>query len=355
MAEIIKRYPDAAFYGIGGEQMRAQGLQVLYSMDSIALMGVESVLKDLRNILAIRSAMVKHILADKPDCFIGVDVPDFNLSLEKKLRTAGIKVVHYVSPSVWAWRGYRLNKIRLAVDHILTLFPFEQGYYTKRGIPATFVGHPAADKAVAVRQQADTQHREKTIALLPGSRQAEVNSLLPVMLRAAKLLYARYPDMRFILPFASKKLHAQCAPMVQHSGLPIKLYIKQSGQILCEAKLSIVASGTAALEAMIYGSVMVVVYKVGWLSFTMYNILKHVEHFSLPNQLLTEPEIPELAQKQVTAENIFEAACSFLDDPARISRLEQEFSRVADTLHQDTNMRAAEAVLSVLEEPRDAK
>jgi len=155
--EIKRRVPDATFYGIGGEKMHEEGFEIFYPMDSIAVMGIESVLKDLRHILKIRSSLRNFILKDKPDCFIGVDVPDFNLSLEKHIRTAGIRVVHYVSPSVWAWRGYRIKKIRRAIDHMLTLFPFEKQYYDRQHIPATFVGHPSADRAMAIRAEIDRQ------------------------------------------------------------------------------------------------------------------------------------------------------------------------------------------------------
>lgn len=354
IGKIRERFPHAEFYGIGGEQMQALGFKVLHPMESIALMGVESVLKDLRNILAIRRSLRAHILADQPDCFIGVDVPDFNLSLEKKLHDEGMKVVHYVSPSVWAWRGYRLKKIKRAVDHMLTLFPFEKSYYDQRGIPATFVGHPTADKAVAIREQIERKGREHTIALLPGSRHAEVKALLPVMLAAAKLIHAKYPESRFTLPFASQQLRKHYEPMVRQSGLPIEINLKQSGQVLCGARLSIVASGTAALEAMIYGSVMVVVYQVGWLSYALFSLFRHVEHFSLPNQLLEKPEIPELSQQQVTADNIYQAVCDFLDDPVKMQRLEQAFKVVTETLHQDTDQRAASAVLNLLETQHNA-
>lgn len=349
IAQIKKRVPDAHFYGIGGEQMQAQGFEALYPMDSIALMGVESVLKDLRNILNIRRTLLKVILADKPDCFIGVDVPDFNLSLEKNIKANGIKVVHYVSPSVWAWRGYRIRKIKHAIDHMLTLFPFEKKYYDQHAIPATFIGHPTADKAIAIREQANTQAREHTIALLPGSRRAEVSSLLPIMLDAARRIHTRYPGTQFILPFASEQLKNQYTAMIEQSALPIEVSLQQSGEALVRAKLSIVASGTAALEAMIYGSVMVVVYKLGWISYLMYSLFKHVEHFSLPNQLLIQAEIPELSQKQVTAENIYQQTCKFLDDPARMLRLEQEFAQVSQTLHKNTDVCAAQAVLKLLE------
>lgn len=346
--EIKLRVPNARFYGIGGEHMQAEGFDIVYPMDSIAVMGIESVLKDLRNILNIRSSLRNKVLLDKPDCFIGVDVPDFNISLEKRLRTAGIKVVHYVSPSVWAWRGYRIKKIKRAVDHMLTLFPFEKQYYDRHHIPATFVGHPSADKALMVRPELDLSQRQNTIALLPGSRTAEVQSLLPIMLGAAQLIVKRYPDTRFILPFANEKLKNRHQESVLETGLPIRITLGQSEQAMGCAHLSILASGTAALEAMMYGSVMVVVYKMAWLSYTMYNYFKHVDHFSLPNHLLNTPLIPELEQESVTAENIFKEVAVFLEAPELVRELEAQFERVAQTLHKDTDALAANTVLKVI-------
>lgn len=341
--------PEATFFGIGGEHMQAEGFEALYPMDSIALMGIESVLKDLRNILNIRRDITERVLAEMPDCFIGVDVPDFNLSLEKRLRESGLKVIHYVSPSVWAWRGYRIKKIKRAVDHMLTLFPFEIKYYKKHGIPATFIGHPSVQKAVIIKQKTDLVERANTIALLPGSRGAEVKGLLPVMLEAAQLIVTRYPDTQFVLPFANERLKNQYEAMIINTALPITMTLKQSGEALCRAKLSIVASGTAALEALIYGSVMVVVYKVPLLSYLMFNAFKHVEHFSLPNQLLASPEIPELSQKDVSADNLFNEVVNYLDYPDRCDRLEQEFETVTRSLLKRTDELAAKTVLSVLD------
>ncbi len=346
--EIKQHHPDATFYGIGGEHMCAEGFDALFGMDSIALMGIESVLKDLRNIIKIRNTLTQKIISDQPDGFIGVDVPDFNISMEKRLREAGIKVVHYVSPSVWAWRGYRIHKIKRAVNHVLTLFPFEKVFYDKHAIPATFIGHPTADKAVKIKQKTDISQRERTIALLPGSRRAEVSALLPEMLGAAALLHQTDSTLRFVLPFASEVLLKQHQASVVATGLPIDMTLHQSGEAMCAAKLSIVASGTAALEAMIYGSVMVVVYKVGFLSEMMFRAFRHVEHFSLPNHLLAKPEIPELSQKDVTAENIFKAAQAFLQDEARMQRLALEFEQVSTQLHQNTDAQAAKVVLDVL-------
>ncbi len=346
--EIKLRIPDAKFYGIGGEKMQAEGFEILHPMDSIAVMGIGSVLKDLRHILNIRSSLREIILQNKPDCFIGVDVPDFNLSLEKRLRAAGIKVVHYVSPSVWAWRGYRIKKIKRAVDHMLTLFPFEKQYYDQHHIPATFVGHPGADKALAIQPGLDISGRQNTIALLPGSRTAEVQNLLPIMLQAAKLIVKRYPDTRFILPFANEKLQERHQDSVLESGLPVKITLGQSEQAMGCSHLGIMASGTAALEAMMYGCVMVVVYKMAWLSYTMFNYFKHVEHFSLPNHLLDSPLIPELAQEQVTAENIFSEVVAFLEKPDYMRDLETQFEKVALTLNKDSDALAAETILSVI-------
>jgi lipid-A-disaccharide synthase len=346
--EIKKRLPDATFYGIGGEMMQAQGFEVLFPMDSIAVMGIESVLKDLRHIISIRTSLRDKILLDQPDCFIGVDVPDFNLSLEKRIRSAGIKVIHYVSPSVWAWRGYRIKKIKRAVDHMLTLFPFEKQYYDGHRIPATFVGHPSANRALSIRPGLDISERKHTIALLPGSRAAEVKNLLPVMLDAARLIVQRYPDTRFVLPFANEKLHDHYHKSVIETGLPVQVMLGNSTQAMGCSRLSILASGTAALEAMMYGSVMVVVYKMGWMSFTLYNLLKHVDHFSLPNHLLNKPVIPELQQKEVSAENILREVTRFLERPDLMRDLQAQFECVAQTLHKDTDALAAKTVLELV-------
>jgi len=346
--EIRRRLPDATFYGIGGQRMQAEGFEVLFPMDSIAVMGIESVLRDLRNILQIRNSIRNTVLDDRPDCFIGVDVPDFNLSLEKRLHEAGIKVVHYVSPSVWAWRGYRIKKIKQAVDLMLTLFPFEKKYYDRQQIPATFVGHPSADKALTIRPGLDISEREHTIALLPGSRSAEVQALLPIMLEAAQMIIQQYPDTRFILPFANEKLQKRHQASVLESGLPIRMTLGQSEQAMGCSWLSILASGTAALEAMMYGSVMVVVYKMGWLSYAMFNYFKHVEHFSLPNHLLDTPLIPELQQEQVTAGNIVNEVTRFLNHPDQVRDLQAQFDVVAQSLRKDTDVLAAQSILKMI-------
>jgi len=347
--EIRLRRPEARFYGIGGEHMQAEGFELLYPMDAIAVMGIESVIKDLRHILNIRSALRHTVLQNQPDCFVGVDVPDFNLSLEKSLRKAGIKVVHYVSPSVWAWRGYRIKKIKRAVDHMLTLFPFEKQYYDRQQIPATFIGHPSADKALALRSTLDSAQRAHSIALLPGSRTAEVEKLLPEMLGAAGILLEYDPNFRFVLPFANQKLKQRYEARVLESGLPILVTLGQSAQAMAGARLSIVASGTAALEAMMYGSVMVVVYKMGWMSYAMFNLFKHVEHFSLPNHLLDKPLIPELSQQAVTPESIARECIVFLENPGLMKDLETQFEAVAQRLHKNTAALAAESVLNVVD------
>jgi len=345
---LQRQYPEAQFFGIGGELMQARGFDALFQMDSIALMGIESVIKDIRNILKIRRNIRDHIIAAQPDCFIGIDVPDFNLSLERQLREQDIKVMHYVSPSVWAWRGYRIHKIKRAVDHMLTLFPFEKQYYDQHAVPATYIGHPTASKASKILARVDRSQRRNTVTLLPGSRGAEVAGLLPAMLGAAALILQAFPDTRFILPFASQKLRQRHEAEVQASGLPISITLGQSGEAMAVAGLSIVASGTAALEAMIYGSVMVVVYKVQWLSYAMFSLFKHIDHFSLPNQLLDKPEVVELSQREVTAENIAQQALALLRNPAEMRALEQKFAKVTKDLRQPTDERAAQAVLDLI-------
>lgn len=346
--KIKRRYPDTQFEGIGGEHMQSLGVDILYSMDNIALMGVESVIFDIRNILKIRKTLTDKWIKTPPDCFIGVDVPDFNFSLERQLRQVGIPVVHYVSPSVWAWRGYRIKKIKRSVDQMLTLFPFEKKYYDQHQVPATFIGHPGAQKALNATKKV-IRANESCIALLPGSRRAEVKSLLPVLLDAAQLIHTKYPKMHFVLPFANQSLMSQYQAVVTQSGLPIKITLRQSSEAFSQSFISLVASGTAALEALFHGSVMVVFYKVGWLTFILYSALKHIDHFSLPNQLLNLPEITELSQKQVTAQNIFKSASELIEDKSRRKRLEIEFGEITKSLCLDTDSLAADIVLNQIQ------
>ncbi|MEA3291435.1 MAG: lipid-A-disaccharide synthase, partial [Pseudomonadota bacterium] len=349
---IRQRVPDARFTGIGGEQMRREGCELLYPMEKISAMGLDGLFGKLREIFTIKRDLARRFTSHKPDVFVGIDVPDFNLGLELKLKRVGIPTVHYVSPTVWAWRGYRIHKIRRAVSYMLTLFPFEAEYYRRQGVPVTFVGHPMADRSgkpdsAGARAQLGIGG-ERIIALLPGSREGEMRRLGGVFLDAAKLLHQRHPDLQFLLPFANGALRGQfeCELGGQAGKLPLTLLDGEAHLAMEAADGVILASGTAALEAALLERPMVVVYKVSWLSHFLARPLLNVSVYSMPNHLLPEPSIPELIQGDATPRNIADAMDGYLDDPRRTQALQCQFARIREELQQGASRRAAVAVLA---------
>ncbi len=355
MASLIQQCAESdttiRFIGIGGPKMAEVGYQSLFPMDAITMMGLEEGLGKVRAILKIRRSLAKQLAQTELDAFVGVDVPDFNLSVEANLKQTGVPTIHYVSPTVWAWRGYRIKKIARAVTRMLTLFPFEQRYYEKRAIPATFVGHSAASQVgsagdLETARQSLAKSGQVLIGLLPGSRRAEVSKLLQPMLEAAKIIYSHQPQVCFVLPIAKPELTRLVHDQVsQFTGLPITLLDGESSRVLQAADYAIVASGTASLEALLNITPMVVVYKVSRFTEWMFKALGHVKHFAMPNHLLPDPVVPELAQEQVTGENIAQQLENYLQHPVQVANLKRQFEVVAETLKQDSNRLAAQAVL----------
>ncbi len=353
MQAIKDRLPEVEFIGIGGPRMEAVGFKCLWPSDAITMMGLEGGIEKIRSIWEIRQLLKKRLKAAKLTGFVGVDVPDFNLGLERYLRAGGIPVVHYVSPSVWAWRGYRIGKIKQSVDRVLTLFPFEVDYYARHQVPATFVGHPAATRAQTIDKQAARARlgiKQKTvIALLPGSRTSEVTRLLQPLLDAAKQLYAKDPNTHFLLPLARPALQpllARCdLAMPDTTQLPLSVFDGQADDVLQAADLSILASGTAALESLLYLTPMVIVYKVSAMTRLMVTLLKNTEYYSLPNHLLAEPIVPELIQEMMTVDNIVKAARHYLDQPDLMAEHRRQYAEVAGRLRQNADEQAADAVL----------
>lgn len=350
---IRERVPDAAFTGVGGERMREAGCEILHPAETISVMGVDGLLGKLGEILSIRRELARRFSSDRPAVFVGIDVPDFNLGLELKLKRAGVTTVHYVSPTVWAWRGYRIRKIRRAVDRMLTLFPFEAEYYRRHGVPVTFIGHPMADRVE--RTDRNRARRELGIgagwivALLPGSRVGEMKRIAGVMLEAAALLAARRPGLRFLLPLANEEVKSL---FLEEFGarareLPLQLLDSKAHLAMEAADGVILASGTAALEAALLERPMVVVYKVSGLNRVLGRFLLEVEHVSMPNHLLAEPEIPELLQEKATAPNIADAMEAWFNDPERTRALQERFAAIRRELRRDASRRAAEAVLAM--------
>ena len=351
---IKNRHPEAVFTGICGPKMLALGAVSMCPMDSISIMGIDDLPAQLWNIIRIRRRLTDYLISNPPDVFVGIDVPDFNLRVESALHKRGIKTVHYVSPTVWAWRSYRIRKIRKSVDHMLTLFPFEAEYYRKQFVPVTFVGHPIADE---INPNPDMQSLRKNlgikakqvVALLPGSRKSEVKRLGPLFIDVAFSLYRNGRDIEFIVPFANEETKGYFSELLikRNVELPLHLVIGISRQAMAASDVVMLASGTAALEAALLRKPMVVAYKVSWLTGILVKLFAHVQYFSMPNNLLERPTIPELLQEKATTTNLVTAVSRFLDEPTLREEVANQLAGIYDTLKRGANERAADVILSV--------
>ncbi|MDZ7841376.1 MAG: lipid-A-disaccharide synthase [Gammaproteobacteria bacterium] len=349
------RAPDVEIEGIGGPMMAREGVRLLYPMDTISIMGVDGLARSLRKILGIRKALRERFIRNPPDVFVGVDVPDFNLGLERGLRKAGIPTVHYVSPTVWAWREYRVNRIRRSADLMLTLFPFEADYFRARNVPVSFVGHPMADEipeqidrgAARAALGIDAQY---VVALLPGSRLSELKRLGGLFIDVAvRLQQGGRRDICFLAPFISPatREHFEGLLAAKAPDLPIRLLDSRSRQVLAASDLALLASGTAALEAALHKVPMVVAYKVSWFTGLMVRMFARVRHVSMPNHLLDEPIVPELLQGAATVEQVSAAMERYLGDEALRRDTERILGRIPRTLRCGADERAAAQVLAV--------
>ena len=360
MAALQKAHPDAVFEGVAGTKMQALGCHSLYPMETLSVMGLVEPLKRLPALLRMRRGLVDHFIRQPPDVFIGIDAPDFNLGIELRLKKAGIPTVHYVSPSVWAWRQGRIKKIARAVDHMLTLLPFEAEFYRRHHVPVTFVGHPLADDLAmepdmqGARGLFDLPLEGTVVALLPGSRQSEVAALGELFLDTARLCLKQKPGLSFILPAANPARRKQIdAMLAEASDLPVKVVDGQSHSAMEAADLVLLASGTTALEAMLLKKPMVVSYKMGWLSNAIISRMLKVPYVSLPNLLAGRELVPEALQNQATAENLTRLVLERLNDPALIEKLHSEFTALHRQIKCKGNDKAAEAVLAVIAEQGD--
>lgn len=356
-SELIKtikaRYPQAEFIGLCGPQMLQEGATTLAEMDKISIMGFEGLLSSLREIVQIRKTIRKHMLAWRPDVFIGIDVPDFNLGLERKLKESGIPTVHYVSPSVWAWRTKRIKKIRRSINLMLTLFPFEETFYIKNNTPVKFVGHPMAHK-VAYWQIDETlskqckKENQKLMAVLPGSRMGEVSKLAPVMLETTKVLAQKYPDLKFAIPAATDKIRDYLLNTLNADEYPITIIDGQSQDLLALCDLTLLASGTAALEAALFAKPMVVMYKVGKLNEFIGRHTLVVEHVSMPNHLVDPPMVVELLQQDATVENAVKEISRLLDEPEYYQHMQNALSAITPQLDLPSSDLAFDAIEALL-------
>ena len=350
MQALRARHPQVEFIGVGGPLMEAQGLQSYFPMERLAVMGLVEVLGRLPELLSRRRQLARTLIEAKPDVFIGIDAPDFNLGLELKLRRAGIKTVHYVSPSVWAWRQKRVLQIREACDLMLCLFPFEAQFYDAFQVPVRFVGHPLADAIpvqadrAAAREALDLPQDCHVVALMPGSRGGEVSRLGSLFLDAAVRLRTLRPGVRFVLPCASPERRRQLEEMLVGRDLPLTLLNGRSHEALAACDAVLIASGTATLEALLYKRPMVVAYKVAALTYVILKRMVKSPYISLPNLLAERLLVPELIQDAATAESLAQLLAPLLEG-GQVQTL--GFDVIHRALRRDASVQAAEAVLAV--------
>ena len=350
MRALKAQHPAVEFIGVGGPLMQAEGLTSYFPMERLSVMGLVEVLGRLRELLARRKLLIQTLIEEKPDVFIGIDAPDFTLNIELKLRQAGIKTVHYVSPSVWAWRQKRVLKIREGCDLMLTLLPFEAKFYEEKGVPVRFVGHTLAD---TIPLQADrAQARAELglpegplVALMPGSRGGEVGRLGALFFDAAERLMVLKPGVHFVLPCASPQRRAQVETLLEGRKLPLTLLDGQSHLALAACDAVLIASGTATLEALLYKRPMVVAYRLAPLTFWILKRMVKSPYISLPNLLAQRLLVPELLQDDATPEALAQTVLPLIDGGEEQTR---GFDDIHRTLRRDASNQAADAVLTLI-------
>ncbi|MBX3678997.1 lipid-A-disaccharide synthase [Cognatazoarcus halotolerans] len=351
---LRRHLPEVEFYGIGGPKMQREGFNAHWPSERLAVHGYVDALKRYRELSSIRRGLLAEMLKHPPDAFIGVDAPDFNLWLEARMKKAGVPAIHFVSPSIWAWRAGRLENIVRSVTHMLCLFPFEPALYEGRGIDVTYVGHPFADELPlhpdreTIREQLALPVEQPIIALLPGSRQSEVRNLGPVFIETAKLIIERRPEVRFIVPLATREtrqLFEQALHDAGASELPIRMLFGHAVEAMTAADAVLVASGTASLEAALLKRPMVISYRMGKWQYRLMKRMAYLPWVGLPNILCRESVVPELLQDDATPEKLAEALESWLDDTDRRRALEERFMALHLELRQGTAEKAAAAIL----------
>jgi lipid-A-disaccharide synthase len=351
-----ERWPHLQAYGIGGPAMAAHGFEAWWPHDKLAVRGYVEVLSHYREIAGIRSQLIERLLADPPDLFIGVDAPDFNLELEARLKSKDIRTVHFISPSVWAWRAKRIEKIHVAVDHMLCLFPFEPALYAKHGVAATYVGHPLADAIPLEPPRATSRaalgigEDESLVALLPGSRRSEIQYIAPRLMQAALQMHKLRPGLRFAVPVVPGLRHAIEPLRRQHAdGVNVELLDGRAHEVLAACDVALVASGTATLEAALFKRPMVICYSMHALSWQMMKRMKLQPWVGLPNILLGELAVPELLQGDATPERLAHATLAWLDDAPRAAALVERFHDLHLQLRRNTAKTATDAIETVLQ------
>lgn len=351
------RWPDMQARGIGGPNMSAHGFEAWWPYEKLAVHGFNmELVRRFREIWNIRRDLGDRLLQQRPEVFIGVDAPDFNLGLEARLKAEGVKTVHFVSPSIWAWRGGRINKIHRSADHILCLFPFEPELYHAKGIDATYVGHPLADTIPlevprqAARQKLGLPESAPVVAVLPGSRRGEIRFIAPTFLQAVAKLAQQRPELRFVLPVVSGVKDMLLPMMAEHApGVQIDVLEGQSHDALAACDVTLIASGTATLEAALFKRPMVISYKVSGLSYQLMKRMGYLPWVGLPNILLRDFVVPERLQHEATPEQLAKDVLAWLDQPARASAVEQRFLELHHLLRRNTAQAATDAIAQVIQ------
>lgn len=348
--------------GIGGPAMDAQGFEAWWPSEALAVRGYVEVLRAYPRLLRTRNQLFARLKAWQPDVFVGVDAPDFNLDLEARLRAQGVRVAHFIGPSIWAWRGERIHTIARSVDHMLLVFPFEKPLYDQAGIAATYVGHPLAD---AIPLQADRSAARATlglpdsgqvVAVLPGSRGSEITYIAPVFVQTIAWLARQRPELRFVVPAATPRIYQTLRRMLADAELPAntdcRLIMGHSHEVMAASDTVLVASGTATLEVALFRRPMVIAYRMAWLSYQMMRRMGYLPWIGLPNILCQESVVPEFIQDAATPQAMGAALLAQLDDPAQAAGLAERFAALHEVLRQDCGRRAADALLNLRDSVR---
>ena len=355
--EMLARKPDLQFEGIAGPGMIKEGARSIYPMERLSVMGISEVLGRYAELSKMRKDLIAYFKEQKMDLFIGIDAPDFNLVVERELHKAGIRTVHYVSPSVWAWRKYRVKKIARYTDLMLTLFPFEASFYQQHEVPVEFVGHPLADMIPmtsdkqASRSLLALPDDKKIVALLPGSRSNELQYLGKSFLEIAACCVQERDDLHFVVPLPNSERRKQFETILESipETLPITLIDGLSREAMAASDVVLLASGTAALEALLLKRPMIVAYRLAPLTYWIARRMVKLSHYSLPNQLLSSPDVPEYIQDDIVPETVARRLLSYLSDEKEYQAVTNEFEKVHLLLKKNASEQAASAVLNLLE------
>ncbi|WP_428424153.1 lipid-A-disaccharide synthase [Methylibium sp.] len=353
---LKSHWPSLRAAGIGGPDMAAQGFEAWWPSERLAVHGYAEALKVYRSLVALRTELGDRLLAQHPAAFIGIDAPDFNLGLEARLKTAGLKTVHFVCPSIWAWRGGRVHQLAASADHVLCLFPFEPALLARAGVPASYVGHPLADAIpldvprAAARAALGLNERDSVVAVMPGSRRGEIRHIAPDFVRAAQRLHAARPELRCLLPIAPG-LRPMVEAAVAEAGAQdaIELVDGRSHEVMAASDVVMVASGTATLEAALFKRPMVIGYRVHWLNWQVMRHMRYQPWVGLPNVLSEDFVVPELLQHAMTPQALAAAVLGWLDDPQACERVAQRFTELHHLLRRDTARAATDAIAQIIE------